>query len=243
MEAKNVTIDPEEVAKFEKLANKWWDINGEFGVLHKFNPVRVSYLKNKIENLLLTNNKKKFSDLKILDIGCGGGLLSEPFARLGANMTSIDAVEKNIKTAMTHASQSNLKINYLHSTVENLPINKKFDVIFNMEVIEHVAEPEVFINKAANLLKKDGLMFIATINRTLKSLICAKFGAEYILKWLPIGTHDWNKFLKPSEINQLLKNSDLSLKDKIGVEYHIFGNKWELSQDLSQNYMMLYQKE
>ena len=192
------TINKEEIQKFSKMADEWWDANGKFKPLHAFNPVRIEYIKDKcISHFGLKNDQiKPLSSLKILDIGCGGGLIAEPMSRMGANVTGIDASSKNIKIAKIHAKQNGLKIEYLNSSPEKNDINKKFDVILNLEIVEHVENLDLFLKHSSKLLKKNGIMFIATINRTLQSYIKAIVGAEYILRWLPIGTHSWEKFFK-----------------------------------------------
>ena len=191
----NQTDDLREINKFSEMASEWWDPNGKFAPLHKFNPIRQEYLVDKIKNhfSILPNGSYPFKNLTLLDVGCGGGLIAEPMTRLGAKVTGIDASEKNINVAKFHAEQMNLKINYLCATPEKL--NEKFDVILCLEIIEHVADVDLFIKSCAKLLKKDGIIFFATLNRTAKSFLFAIVGAEYILNWLPKGTHDWNKFL------------------------------------------------
>lgn len=239
------TIDPEEVEKFSKIAADWWKTDGKFAPLHKFNPARIAYLKARICECLGLDGKldAPFKGLKLLDIGCGGGLLSEPLTRLGFSVTGIDASEQNIKTAMQHAKEQNLKIDYKCSAVEELSKRTKYDVVLNMEVIEHVKNPCEFLSQSASLLKPKGLMFVATINRTAKSLFLAKFAAEYILNWLPHGTHDWNKFKKPSEIVEYLKNTDLKLVNQTGLTYNLCKKNWNISPDISQNYIMTFQVE
>ena len=198
------TINYKEIEKFSKLSEEWWNPQGKFKPLHKFNPIRIKYIKqNIIEHFNIINSKKPLNNISLLDVGCGGGLLSEPMCILGAKVTGIDATRKNINIAKIHAKKNKLKINYLTVSPEKLKIKNKFDVILNMEIVEHVSDVNYFIKSCANLLKKNGIMFIATINRTLKSYLFAIVGAEYILKWLPIGTHDWNLFVKPEE---LIKN-------------------------------------
>ena len=190
------SVNKKEIEKFSKMADEWWDPSGKFKPLHKFNPIRIQYIKeNIIGNFKLKNKKKPLDKINILDIGCGGGLLSEPMTRLGANVTGIDASSKNINIAKHHAKKNNLKINYICSSPEKLKIKKKFDVILNMEIVEHVDDINFFINSSSKLLKKNGLMFVATLNKTLKSYMFAIIGAEYVLRWLPIGTHDWEKFV------------------------------------------------
>ena len=195
------SVNKKEIDKFSKMANEWWDPEGKFKPLHKFNPTRIKYIKeNIINNFKLKNKSKPLSGIKILDIGCGGGLLSEPMSRMGANVTGIDASDKNIKIAKLHSKKNKLKINYLCSSPEKLKITKKFDVILNMEIVEHVEDIDFFLKSCSKLLKKNGLMFVATINKTLKSYIFAIVGAEYVLRWLPIGTHEWEKFVKPEDL-------------------------------------------
>ena len=191
------TINKEEIQKFSSLANEWWDVNGKFKPLHMFNPIRIEYILDEISKhfQIDRNRKNPLQNLDILDIGCGGGLISEPMAYLGANVTGIDAAERNIKVASIHSRKSNLKINYLNKSPEQLDNKKQFDIILNLEIVEHVDNLDLYLKSCSNLLKKNGLMFTATINRTLVSYIKAIIGAEYILRWLPIGTHDWNKFV------------------------------------------------
>ncbi|MFT6072740.1 MAG: 2-polyprenyl-6-hydroxyphenyl methylase/3-demethylubiquinone-9 3-methyltransferase [Dasania sp.] len=235
----NSTISPEEVEKFSAIADQWWDPNGKFKPLHEFNPLRLTYIRNHIEAHFNTPLK----DLKLLDIGCGGGLLSEPMARLGLQVTGVDASEKNIKTASVHAEKSNLNINYIASTAETLAIERPeyFDIILNMEVIEHVADTQLFIDSCLKMLKPNGIMVIATLNRTVKSYIFAIVGAEYILRWLPIGTHEWEKFLKPSEINNLCGNQAKRIDIK-GANFNILNKTWSQSPDTDVNYMAVYEK-
>ena len=216
---KSNSINKQEIEKFSKIATEWWSPNGKFKPLHKFNPIRIQYLKeNIIEHFKLKHSSRPLKKINILDIGCGGGLLSEPMSRLGANVTAIDASKKNIEVAKFHAKKNNLKINYLCSSPEKLNIKKKFDVILNMEIIEHVDDINFFIKKSSNLLKKNGLMFVATLNKTFKSYLFAIIGAEYILKWLPIGTHDWEKFVKPDELVNLAKKFNLKIKKLIKLK-------------------------
>ena len=195
---KTSTINKKEIEKFSRIAEEWWDPTGKFKPLHKFNPIRISYIKEKIINSFkLENSDKPLQKIRLLDIGCGGGLLSEPMCRLGAEVTGIDASERNIQVAKLHAKKNNLNINYQTASPENLKTDRKFDVILNMEIIEHVEDVDVFLKSCSSLLRKEGIMFVATINKTLKSYLFAIIGAEYILRWLPIGTHEWDKFLDP----------------------------------------------
>ena len=198
---KTTTINKEEIDKFSKIAEEWWDPEGKFKPLHIFNPLRIKYIKDSIiKHFKIKKKKLPLSGLNILDIGCGGGLIAEPMSRLGANITGIDASEKNIKIAKAHLKKNKLKINYKCASPENLNQKENFDVILNLEIIEHVEDVELFLEKSSKLLKKDGLMFVATINKTLKSYLFAIIGAEYILRWLPIGTHDWENFVEPSKL-------------------------------------------
>jgi len=237
------TINKLEIAKFSKIAAEWWSPNGKFKPLHKFNPIRIKYLKeNIIEHFKLKQTNSPLKGLNILDIGCGGGLLSEPITRLGAKVTAIDASKKNIQVAKFHAKKNNLKINYLCSSPEKLNLNKKFDVVLNMEIVEHVEDLNFFIKKSSNLLKKNGLMFIATINKTFKSYVFAIIGAEYVLRWLPIGTHDWEKFVKPDNLVSLAINSNLKLKKLSGMKFNPIIDNWSLSNDKSVNYIAKFKK-
>ena len=240
---KSNTINKQEIAKFSKIASEWWNPNGKFKPLHKFNPIRIKYLKeNIIEHFILKQTNPPLKGLNILDIGCGGGLLSEPMSRLGANITAIDGSKKNIAVAKYHAKKNNLKINYICSSPEELNVKKKFDVILNMEIVEHVDDLNFFIKKSSNLLKKNGLMFIATLNKTFKSYLFAIIGAEYILGWLPIGTHHWEKFVKPNELTRIGEKSNLELKKINGMKFDPFVDKWYLSNDKSVNYIVKFKK-
>ena len=237
------TINKKEIEKFSKMADEWWDPNGKFKPLHKFNPIRIQYIKeNIIKNFNLPKNNEPLSGINILDIGCGGGLLSEPMSRLGASVTGIDASEKNIQIAKLHSKKNKLKINYICSSPERINVKKKFDVILNMEIVEHVEDIELFLKSSSNLLKKNGLMFIATINKTLKSYIFAIVGAEYILRWLPIGTHEWEKFVKPEDLKKILYKNNLSLSKLDGMKFDIIKDQWKISNDLSVNYIAKFLK-
>ena len=234
------TINKEEIQKFSKLADEWWDVKGKFKPLHMFNPIRIEYIIDHISNHFGLDKEKEnlLKELKILDIGCGGGLISEPLARLGGNVTGIDASEKNIKIAKLHSEQNNLKINYLNKSPEQLDGKEKFDIILNLEVVEHVNDLDLYLKSCESLLKKNGLMFTATLNRTLTSYVKAIIGAEYILRWLPIGTHDWNKFIKPEEMQKRLNDKNFSTKDVKGLEFNPIFNKWKKSNNLSVNYII-----
>ena len=240
---KTTTINKEEIDKFSKIAEEWWDPEGKFKPLHIFNPLRIKYIKNSIiKHFKIKKKKLPLSGLKILDIGCGGGLISEPMSRLGANITGIDASEKNIKIAKAHLKKNKLKINYKCASPENLNQKENFDVILNLEIIEHVEDVELFIEKSSKLLKKDGLMFVATINKTLKSYLFAIIGAEYILRWLPIGTHDWENFVEPSKLILLGEKNRLKINKIDGIKFDIISNNWNLSKDKSINYITEFKK-
>ena len=233
------SVNKKEIEKFSKMAAEWWDPSGKFKPLHKFNPIRIRYIKeNIINSFKLKSKKKPLDNINILDIGCGGGLLSEPMRRLGANVTGIDASSKNINIAKLHAKKNKLKINYLCSSPEKLKIQKKFDVILNMEIVEHVEDINFFINSCSKLLKKNGLMFVATLNKTLKSYLFAIIGAEYILRWLPIGTHDWEKFVKPEDLKKILNKNNLKLEKLDGMNFNIISDEWSVSSDTSINYIV-----
>ena len=236
------TINKKEIEKFSKIASEWWNPNGKFKPLHKFNPIRIKYIKeNIIQNFKINSENKPLKKIKILDIGCGGGLLSEPMCRLGAEVVGIDASKKNIEIAKIHAKENNLKINYMCATPEILK-NQKFDVILNMEIVEHVEDVSFFMKKSSELLKKNGLMFVATLNRTLKSYLFAIIGAEYFLRWLPIGTHDWNKFVRPDELIKIAETNDLKLEKLDGVNFNLLTNQWSLDTDNSVNYITKFKK-
>ena len=239
---KKNTINKKEIDKFSKLAREWWDPNGKFKPLHKFNPVRLDYIKKSILKKLKKRDDTYLKNVKILDIGCGGGLLCEPLTRLGAKVVGIDASNKNIKIAKIHAKKSGLKINYYCTTPENFNYKEKFDVVLNMEIVEHVEDVNLFLKESSKFLKKNGIMFIATLNKTLKSYFFAILGAEYVLRWLPIGTHDWNMFVKPSELVEICKKNSLMLEEILGVKYNIISRDWELSTDDNVNYMALFKK-
>ena len=232
------SVNKKEIDKFSKMADEWWDPEGKFKPLHKFNPIRVKYIKeNIISNFKLKVKKKPLDKINILDIGCGGGLLSEPMTRLGANVTGIDASSKNINIAKLHAKKNKLKINYLCSSPEKLKITKKFDVILNMEIIEHVEDVDFFLKCCSQLLRKNGIMFVATLNKTLKSYLFAIIGAEYIMRWLPIGTHDWEKFIKPDYLVDTLNKYNLNLDKVDGMKFNLIKDEWSISSDKSVNYI------
>ena len=241
---KNNTINKKEIEKFSRIAEEWWNPKGKFKPLHKFNPIRISYIRdNVINSLKLKNGKKPLENIRILDIGCGGGLLSEPMSRLGAKVVGIDASDKNINVAKLHAKKNNLKIEYLCTSPEKFKTEKKFDVILNMEIVEHVNDVDFFLKSCSKLLKKNGIMFIATLNKTLKSYVFAIIGAEYILRWLPIGTHEWEKFLKPEELIDILKKYQLKLDTIDGMKFNLIKDEWAISQDKSINYIAKFIKD
>ena len=240
---KNNTLNKKEIEKFSKIAEEWWNPEGKFKPLHKFNPIRISYIKeNIIETFKLENKKNPLKNIKILDVGCGGGLLSEPMCRLGATVTGIDASDKNINVAKIHSKKDNLKINYFCSSPEKFKINDKFDVILNMEIVEHVEDVNFFLKSCNKLLKKNGIMFVATLNKTLKSYVFAIIGAEYILRWLPIGTHEWEKFLKPEDLISMQKKNNLKLDKLNGMNFNFLKDKWSVSDDKSVNYIAKFIK-
>jgi 2-polyprenyl-6-hydroxyphenyl methylase/3-demethylubiquinone-9 3-methyltransferase len=233
------SINKKEIEKFSKIAEEWWNPNGKFKPLHNFNPIRIKYIKdNIVKDFNIKHSEKPLKNLKILDIGCGGGLLSEPMCRLGANVVGIDASKKNIKVAKFHAKKNKLKIDYKVASPEMLKTKVKFDIILNMEIVEHVEDINFFIKVSSKLLKKNGTMFIATLNKTLKSYVFAIIGAEYILKWLPIGTHDWEKFVRPNDLIDATKKNGLLLKKIDGMKFNILDNSWKISSDTSVNYII-----
>ena len=246
MTAAAPSLDPSEVEKFSRLAAEWWNPKGKFGVLHVFNPVRLQFIKEQVCARLGRDplERQPFAGLRFLDIGCGGGLLTEPMARLGATITGVDPSEKNIKTASVHAAELGLVIDYRVGTAEDLAAaGETFDVILNMEVIEHVTDPAAFTATCAAMLKPGGLMFVATLNRTLKSFGLAIVGAEYVLGWLPRGTHQWEKFIAPAELKGWLDANGVPVKDEAGVTYSPFAREWRKSRDMDVNYMVVGQRQ
>ena len=241
--ASGFSIDEGEVSRFSALAAKWWDVKGEFAPLHRFNPTRVKFIRETcLEHFERSfRERAPFGGLRLLDVGCGGGLLSEPMRRMGFTVTGLDASEKNIGTASAHAAQSGLDIRYLNQTVEQLAESGEplYDVVLTMEVIEHVSDPEAFLKTCASLVKPGGLLFVATLNRTIKAHALAIVGAEYVLQWVPRGTHDWNKFLMPGEIASFLDGTDLVPEAPIGVSYNPLTQEWALSDDTDVNYMVV----
>tara|TARA_B100001123_G_scaffold424285_1_gene535576 strand:+ start:445 stop:1170 length:726 start_codon:yes stop_codon:yes gene_type:complete len=238
------TVNKIEVEKFSKMAQDWWNPNGKFKPLHHFNPCRIKFIKEKLISHfnLNPNIDGPFKKLKILDIGCGGGLLSEPMSKLGAKMTGIDASKNNIEVAKLHSKKMNLKINYIHCSPENLKYKNKFDVILNMEIVEHVSDVNLFIKNCSKLIKKNGIMFIATINKNLKSYIFGIVGAEYILRWLPIGTHDWDKFIAPDDLENIVTKNKFVIDETVGMKFDFLSNKWSKSKDISVNYISTFLK-
>ena len=241
------SIDPAEVERFSKIAAEWWDPKGKFAPLHKFNPVRLAFIR---EQALVRFGRdgglrRPFEGLRLLDIGCGGGLLCEPMTRLGFAVTGVDAAARNIGTASAHAAEQGLVIDYRASTAEGLEAAGElgFDLILNMEVIEHVADPGEYLRTCGRLLAPGGMMIVATLNRTLKALALAKVGAEYVLRWVPAGTHDWKKFLKPQELRDFMAREPLAIQGPFGVAYNPLSGRWLRSDDCDINYMMTVTRE
>lgn len=236
------SIDPAEVETFSRIAAEWWDPRGKFVPLHKFNPVRLGFIRDQALYRFRRDatSRRPFEGLRLLDIGCGGGLLSEPMTRLGFQVTGVDASARNIATASAHGAEQGLVIDYRASTAEDLLAagEPPFDVILNMEVIEHVADPAAYLQDCARLLKPGGLMIVATLNRTLKAFALAKVGAEYLLRWLPVGAHDWSKFLKPEEVRSFLASEPVVVDGPYGVAFNPLTGRWTQSTDTDVNYMM-----
>ena len=236
------TINKKEIEKFSKLAKDWWNPNGRLRPLHLLNPARIKFIKEKLITHFGLNSKDSdpLKKINILDIGCGGGLLCEPLKRLGAKITGIDASENNIKIAKLHAKEMNLNIDYIHCSPENFKLKNKFDVILSMEVVEHVSNIDLFIQNCSTLIKKNGIMFVATINKNLKSYLYAILGAEYILRWLPINTHDWNKFITPQELEGITNRKSFVIDEVVGMKFNLFSKKWHTSLDTSVNYISTF---
>lgn len=237
-----ITVDASEIAKFEAMAAEWWDPNGKFKPLHMLNPCRLDYITSQIamEFDRDLNTPEPFKGLRIFDIGCGGGLLSEPMARLGATVVGVDAAERNIPVAQAHAAQSGLQIDYRHTTAEAVAASDedRFDVVLNMEVVEHVADPLAYLTACQQLLRPGGLMICSTLNRNPKSFVMGIVGAEYVMRWLPKGTHDWRKFITPDELCQLIEQAGLEPVDRKGFQFNPITWKWRISdRDLSVNYV------
>ena len=241
MQASQSTVDPSEIAKFEAMAAEWWDPNGKFKPLHMLNPCRLDYITTQIAGEFDRDLKgpKPFEGLRLLDIGCGGGLLSEPMARLGATVIGADAAGGNLPVARIHAEQSGLEIDYRHTTAEDMAAaGEQFDVLLNMEVVEHVADPQSYLNATQTLLRPGGLQICSTINRNPKSFAMAIVGAEVIMRWLPRGTHEWSKFITPDELVTLLENAGLTPVDRKGFVFNPIAWSWSISdRDLSVNYV------
>ena len=242
--AGRTSVDPAEVARFSALAAQWWDPDGKFSVLHRFNPVRIAWIRDQTTALLNREpvSLKPLAGLRLLDVGCGGGLLSEPMARLGASVVAVDPSEKNIRTAMTHAAEHDLTIDYRATTAETLAAGgERFDVVLAMEVVEHVIDPRAFVATCASMLNPSGLLFAATLNRTLKAFGLAIIGAEYVLGWLPKGTHQWEKFVTPAELEGWMGEAGLAVKGREGVVYNPLTGQWLRSRDMDVNYMLVGQ--
>ena len=239
-DASGASVDPAEVAKFRAIADAWWDPAGKFRPLHRLNPTRIAYILDRAVTRFGRDPKaaRPLAGLRLLDIGCGGGLLAEPMARLGAAVVGIDVAQRNIAVAKLHAATSGLAIDYRVATAETLAAaGERFDLLLNMEVVEHVAEPEAFLAATVQLLAPGGMMVLATLNRTAKSFALAIVGAEYLLGWLPRGTHDWRRFLRPSEIARMLRPQRAAIIDLVGVTYNPIADAWRISRDLDVNYM------
>ena len=239
------TVDPAEVRKFERIAAEWWSADGKFRPLHKFNPVRLGYIRGVAVKHFGRDARagRPFTGLRLLDIGCGGGILSEPMARLGFDVVGIDPSSTNVEVAKLHAAKTDLAIDYRATTAESLAdAGEKFDVVLAMEVVEHVADLGAFIDSAASLVKPGGLLFVATINRTPKAFALAIVGAEYVLRWLPRGTHDYSKLVRPSELESALQRAGLEISERIGVRYNPLTDRWSQTDDLDVNYTLVAEK-
>ena len=239
------SVDQDEVARFSRLAAQWWDTRGPMAALHKFNPVRLAYIRDRAAEHFGRDPARldSLAGLRVLDIGCGGGILSEPLARLGARVVGADPSESNIAVAKHHAERAGLSIDYRAAAAEALvQSGEKFDVVLAMEVVEHVTDLGLFIELAAGLVAPGGLLFVATLNRTAKSFALAIVGAEYILRWLPRGPHRWEKFVTPNELEIAIEQSGFKVADEIGVVYNLFADRWQLSADTDVNYMMVAEK-
>jgi 2-polyprenyl-6-hydroxyphenyl methylase/3-demethylubiquinone-9 3-methyltransferase len=236
------TADADEIARFTSIADSWWDTNGKFKPLHQLNPARLTFIRDHLCQHFDRDPMAPtpLDGLKILDVGCGGGLLSEPMRRLGGIITGIDAGAKNIEVATLHAKQFGLDIDYRHILPENIDadLNDLFDVVLNMEIVEHVADLDLFLRSSSVLVRPSGVMVLSTINRTLKSLALAKIGAEYILRWLPQGTHDWRKFVRPSELARGLRPHGIKIKNLKGISYSLLNDSWSLADNLDVNYLV-----
>lgn len=242
----SVSVDPQEMANFEAMAADWWNPNGKFKPLHIMNSARVGFIKDALCTHFHRdpNADLPLKGLKLLDIGCGGGLLSEPMTRLGAEVTGVDALAKNVKTAKTHASQMGLEINYVHGTIEQMveAKTKPFDAVLNMEVIEHVVDPASFLAACAAMVRPGGMMVCSTINRTMKAFVFAIVGAEYVLRWLPRGTHQHSKFITPAELGGFMRRAGLNPLDPVGMSLNPFSQKWSFGSDTRINYVQIAHK-
>src|SRR5581483_10251364 len=236
------TVDAAEVERFSRLGATWWDPLGPMAPLHKFNPVRLGYIRDQAVARFQRDPKRldSLKGLRILDIGCGGGILSEPLARLGADVTGADPSAENIEVAKLHAANADLVIDYRNTTAEALAdAGERFDLVLAMEVVEHVADVPLFVSRCAEMVRPDGMMIVATLNRTLKSFALAIVGAEYVLRWLPVGTHQWDKFVTPNELEIALEQAGLRVSDERGVIYNPLADRWSLSSDTDVNYMLV----
>ena len=241
----HTTIDPAEVERFSAMAAEWWNPAGKFRPLHRINPVRLAYIRDRACAHFGRdpNEHRPLDGLRVLDIGCGGGLLSEPVANMGAEVLGADASENNVRTAMAHAAQTGTAVDYRAVTAEALAeAGENFDIVLNMEVVEHVASVDLFLGACASMTRPGGLMFVSTINRTLKAAALAIFGAEYVLRWLPRGTHRYEKLVRPEEIETPLERGGMRIADKRGLSFHPLRNRWTLSSDIAVNYMVLAKK-
>jgi 2-polyprenyl-6-hydroxyphenyl methylase / 3-demethylubiquinone-9 3-methyltransferase len=239
------TVDQDEVARFSRLSGQWWDARGPMAALHKFNPVRLAYIRDRAAAHFGRDPGRldSLAGLRMLDIGCGGGILAEPLARLGATVVGIDPSASNIAVAQHHAAQSRLAIDYRNATAEAVAAaGEQFDIVLAMEVVEHVTDLGLFVDTAAAMVKSSGLFFVATLNRTIKSFALAIVGAEYILRWLPRGTHQWDKFVTPNELEIAIEQSGVQLIAETGVVYNLFADRWQLSSDMDVNYMVVAEK-
>ena len=235
------TIDPEDVARFSAIADEWWDPDGKFKPLHRFNPIRLQYIRDRLcaQFGRDTQSLRPFDGLRFLDVGCGGGLISEPLSRMGADVTGIDASDRNVGTARVHAEKSGLDIDYRVTTVEELAaMGDTFDAVISMEVVEHVADVDLFLDGCATLMDANGAIVLATLNRTPKSYAFGIIGAEYIMRWLPRGTHDWKKFVRPSELARGLRRNRVSVDDISGLTFNPLSGEWKISNDVSVNYVL-----
>jgi 2-polyprenyl-6-hydroxyphenyl methylase/3-demethylubiquinone-9 3-methyltransferase len=243
--ASAATIDQDEIARFSRLAGQWWDPRGPMAALHKFNPVRLGYIRDRAAAHFERDSTRldSLAGLRILDIGCGGGILSEPLARLGAEVVGADPSDSNIAVAQRHAAQAGLSVDYRNTSAEALAAaGESFDLVLAMEVVEHVTDLGLFVEVIAGMVKPGGLLFVATLNRTIKSFALAIVGAEYILRWLPRGTHQWDKFVTPNELEIAIEQSGLQIADQTGVIYNLLADRWQLSSDMDVNYMLVTEK-